>query len=198
MAATRATEAALERAGVDRTDLAVVFATPNYQSEYLELLEAVRAVSGVPSPVGCTGMSVLTTEGEFEGQPGVAVLVATSDAIRARPFLVPTASAEASSLGQTIRRLIRPATRRPTAACPPPRPLQCPHCAVDCRGGGRPCHASDRWRGSVGRTRTAREPPVVRPRDRGPRCGRPAPNWRTDPPPRGRSGVPADRAAVPH
>jgi len=108
VAATRATEAALERAGVDRTDLAVVFATPNYQSEYRELLAGVRAVSGAPSPVGCTGMSVITSEGEFEGHPGVAVLVATSDTIRARPFLVPTASAEAASPGRTIRRLIDP------------------------------------------------------------------------------------------
>jgi len=113
VAATRATEAALERAGADRTDLAVVFATPNYQSEYRELLAAVRAVSGVPSPVGCTGMSVLTSDGEFEGQPGVAVLVATSDAIRARPFLVPAAPAEASSPGQTIRRLIDPLPEGP-------------------------------------------------------------------------------------
>jgi small ligand-binding sensory domain FIST len=113
VAATRATEAALERAGVDRTDLAVVFATPNYQSEYRELLEAVRAVSGAPSLVGCTGMSVLTSDGEFEGHPGVAVLVATSNAIRARPFLVPATSADASSPGRTIRRLIDPLPEGP-------------------------------------------------------------------------------------
>jgi small ligand-binding sensory domain FIST len=113
VAATRATEAALERAGVDRADLAVVFATPNYQSEYRELLAGVRAVSGVPSPVGCTGMSVLTSDGEFEGHPGVAVLVATSNAIRARPFLVPATSADTSSPGRTIRRLIDPLPEGP-------------------------------------------------------------------------------------
>lgn len=113
MAATRATEAALERAGVDRADFAVVFATPNYQSEYRELLAGVRAVSGAPSPVGCTGMSVLTSDGEFEGHPGVAVLVATSNAIRARPFLVPATSADTSSPGRTIRRLIDPLPEGP-------------------------------------------------------------------------------------
>jgi small ligand-binding sensory domain FIST len=113
VAATRATEAALERAGVDRADLAVVFATADYGSEYSHLLEAVRAVSGAPAPIGCTGMSLLTSEGEFEGQPGVAVLVITSDTIRARPFLVHSTSTDTSSPGRTIRRLIDPLPEGP-------------------------------------------------------------------------------------
>ena len=107
-AARRATQAALERAAVSRADLAVVFATTNYQADYPALLAAVRAVSSAPSPVGCSGMGVLTSDGEFEGQPGVAVLVVTSDALRIRPFLAPTAMAEPSSPGKTIRRLIEP------------------------------------------------------------------------------------------
>ncbi len=108
MAATRATEAALERAAARRADLAVVFATTNYQAEYPTLLATVREVSGAPSPIGCSGMGVLTSDGEFEGQPGVAVLVVSSDSLLARPFWVPAALSDASSTGKTIRRLIDP------------------------------------------------------------------------------------------
>jgi small ligand-binding sensory domain FIST len=107
-AATRATAEALGRAGLNRADLAVVFATADYEAEYPELLEAVRGVSGAPAAVGCSGMSVLTSDGEFEGHPGVAVLVAASTAIQARPFLVSASKTDVSSPGRTIRRLIDP------------------------------------------------------------------------------------------
>jgi small ligand-binding sensory domain FIST len=107
-AARQATEAALEQAGLNRADLAVVFATTNYQSEYPRLLGTLRAASGASSTVGCSGLSVLTSDGEFEGRPGVAVLVVASTSIRARPFLVRTTPSEAVSPGRTIRRLIDP------------------------------------------------------------------------------------------
>ncbi len=68
VAAAQATELALERAAVNRADLAVVFATTNYWAEYPRMLGTVRATSGARSPVGCSGMGVLT-----------------SDAVRARP-----------------------------------------------------------------------------------------------------------------
>lgn len=108
VAATRATQAALERAAIRRADFAVVFATTNYRAEYTTLLATVREVSGAPSPVGCSGMAVLTSEGEFEGDHGVAVLLVASDALRARSFLVPAGASEASTPGATIRRLIDP------------------------------------------------------------------------------------------
>ncbi len=107
-AARQAAEAALERAGLSRADLTVVFATMHYSAEYPRLLETVRAATGVASPLGCSGLAVLTSEGEFEGQPGVGVLVVSSDDIRARPFLVSTTSSGTPSPGQTIRRLIEP------------------------------------------------------------------------------------------
>lgn len=108
VAATRATRAALERAAIHRADLALLFATTDYQAEYPTLLATVREVSGAPSAVGCSGMAVITSDGEFEGEPGVAVLVVASDALRARSLLAPVGASEASSPGATIRRLIDP------------------------------------------------------------------------------------------
>ena len=107
-AARQATKAALEQAGLDRADLAVVFATTDYVAEYPRLLGILKAASGASSLVGCSGLSVLTSDGEFEGRPGVAVLVVASASVRARPFLVRTAASEAPSPGRTVRRLIEP------------------------------------------------------------------------------------------
>jgi len=108
VAGTRATRVALGRAGLEQADLALVFATTHYRSEYGPLLAAVREVSGAPSPVGCSGMAVLTSDGEVEGEPGVAVLLVASKGLRGRPFLVPTTASDTASPGQTIRRLTDP------------------------------------------------------------------------------------------
>jgi small ligand-binding sensory domain FIST len=108
VAAARATRTALVRAGLARADLALVFATTEHRAAYGPMLEVVQEVSGAPSPVGCSGLGVLTSDGEFEGQPGVAVLVVASRRLRARTFLVPTTPSDSLSPGQTVRRLIDP------------------------------------------------------------------------------------------
>lgn len=90
------------------------------------MLGTVRATSGARSPVGCIGMGVLTSDGEFKGHPGVTVLVVTSDAVRARPFLVPTATPETISSGQTIRRLIEPLPEGPRLLVLLPDPFSDP------------------------------------------------------------------------
>jgi small ligand-binding sensory domain FIST len=107
-AARRATEVAMGRAGLARSDLALVFATTHYRAEYDPLLAVVQEASGATAQVGCSGLGVLTSDGEFEGEPGVAVLVLASERLRARPFLVATTPADTASPGQTIRRLIDP------------------------------------------------------------------------------------------
>ena len=71
-------------------------------------------------------MGVLTSDGEFEGHPGIAVLVVTSDAARARPFLVPTAAPEIPSSGQTIRRLLEPFPEGPRLLVLLPDPFSDP------------------------------------------------------------------------
>ncbi len=87
-AARTAAESALDQAGVNRADWAVVFATTDYRNAYGEMLSTVSTVTGARNLVGCSGMGVLTTQGEFERQPGIAVLAVRSDAMSVEPFLV--------------------------------------------------------------------------------------------------------------
>lgn len=97
---------AMERADVERADCAFVFATTHYQAEFARLLHAVRTETGAPHLVGCSGMGVLTTEGEFERGAGVAVLALKSDAVAVQPFLVPARSQKGVSPGAAIANLI--------------------------------------------------------------------------------------------
>ncbi len=133
VAARRATAVAMGRAGLTQADLALVFATTHYRTEYDALLAAVRAVSGASFPVGCSGMGVLTSDGEFEGEPGVAVLVIASEGLRGRPFLIPTAESHTASPGQTIRRLTdpRPDGPRLLVLLPDPFSTQIAHMLSD-------------------------------------------------------------------
>jgi len=114
-AARTAAEIAMERAGLDRGDLAFVFATTDYRAAYTQLLSAVQRTTGVRHLVGCSGMGVLTTDGEFEHAPGVAVLVVKSRDLSAEPFLIRTGEPIREAPGQAIRRLIHP--------LPAPNPL---------------------------------------------------------------------------
>ena len=85
-AAERATRMAMGNAGIAKADLAIVFATINYQAEYQELYQAVQTNANCDELIGCSGMSVLTSAGEFEGEPAIAVMVIRSDALSAISF----------------------------------------------------------------------------------------------------------------
>ena len=85
-AAERATRMAMGNAGIAKADLAIVFATINYQTEYQELYQAVQVNSSCDELIGCSGMSVLTSAGEFEGEPAIAVMVIRSEEISAVSF----------------------------------------------------------------------------------------------------------------
>jgi small ligand-binding sensory domain FIST len=105
-AAWLAARQAMERAGLSRADCAFVFATTHYQPEFARLLRAVRSETGARHLIGCSGMGVLTTDGEFERGAGVAVLTLKSDGVAVQPFLVPTRSQEGISPGEAIADLI--------------------------------------------------------------------------------------------
>lgn len=99
-----ATTMAMGNAQLAKADLAVVFATVDYQGDYGQLFHKIHEISGCDHLVGCSGMSVLTSAGEFEGESAVAVLVLRSDEVSALPFLV--SSDESSTIGAAIRERI--------------------------------------------------------------------------------------------
>ncbi len=93
-AAERATRMAMGSAGIAKADLAIVFATINYQAEYQELYQAVQANSSCDELIGCSGMSVLTSSGEFEGEPAIGVMVLRSEELSAVSFAAQGTEAE--------------------------------------------------------------------------------------------------------
>lgn len=104
-AAERATRMAMGNAGIAKADLAIVFATINYQVEYQELYQAVQANSSCDELIGCSGMSVLTSAGEFEGEPAIAVMVIRAEELSAIAF---AAQGTESEMSAQIQEQIRP------------------------------------------------------------------------------------------
>ena len=105
-AAERATRMAMGNAGIAKADLAIVFATINYQAEYQELYQAVQANSSCDELIGCSGLSVLTSVGEFEGEPAIAVMVIRSEELSAVSFAAHGTEPEISA---QIQEQIQPA-----------------------------------------------------------------------------------------
>ena len=106
-AAERATLMAMGNAGIAKADLAIVFATINYQTEYEQLYQAVLANSGCEELIGCSGMSVLTSGGEFEEEPAIAVMVLRSEQLSAVPFSAQ--GTESEGVGEQIQQSIQSA-----------------------------------------------------------------------------------------
>lgn len=104
-AAERATLMAMGNAGIAKADLAIVFATINYQTEYEDLYRAVQSNANCDELIGCSGMSVLTSAGEFEEEPALAVMVIRSEQLSAVSF---SARGTASEVGEQIQESIRP------------------------------------------------------------------------------------------
>ena len=103
-AAERATRMAMGNAGIAKADIAIVFATINYQTEYEQLYQAVLTNSSCEELIGCTGMSVLTSAGEFEEEPTIAVMVLRGEQLSAVSF---TAQGAASEVGEQIQESIQ-------------------------------------------------------------------------------------------
>ena len=87
-AALDASLAALEAAGTDHADLALVFVTADAFPRAHEALHAVRRVTGARAVVGCSGAGVLTERGEIEDGSAVAVLVVQDDRFVMSPVLL--------------------------------------------------------------------------------------------------------------
>ena len=103
-AAEEATRMAMGSAGIAKADIAIVFAAINYQTEYEQLYQAVHAYSSCDELIGCSGMTVLTSVGEFEDEPALAVMVIRSEQISAVSF---SAQGTESEIGEQIQQNVQ-------------------------------------------------------------------------------------------
>src|SRR5574341_2246113 len=87
-AATSAARQAMDRAGLLQADFALVFATIPHASLYSRMLERIAEITRTRHVVGCSAMGIVTSDGEVEDEPAIAVMVLASDTVTATPFLV--------------------------------------------------------------------------------------------------------------
>jgi small ligand-binding sensory domain FIST len=103
-AATAAARQAMDRAGIAQADFALVFATIPHASLYTRMLERIADTVRTRHVVGCSAMGIVTSEGEVEDEPAIAVLALASDTLVATPFLVRSLRQQG---GLAARRLAR-------------------------------------------------------------------------------------------
>lgn len=107
-AATEATQIALTRAGSDVADFALVFATVEHGPAYSLLLRTIKDVARARHVVGCSASGVLTSDGEVERAPGVAVLTVRADMFSAARFFVPQLRGRGQQVGQEVAACVQP------------------------------------------------------------------------------------------
>jgi len=107
-AAEEAASAAMSASTMKKAGLVFFFATADHADKYPEMLAAVRRRTGCGNLVGCSGAGVLTSEGEIEGEEGVAVLALGADHAAAVPFLVQNLKSRDREAGREIGRLVAP------------------------------------------------------------------------------------------
>lgn len=101
-AAREAARMAMSRAGLQSVDLALVFASAAYHPHYPSLLKALRSESNPSHLIGCSAHGVITTDGEWENEPAVAVMVLASDTVTTTPFFLHPIQDQAERTGRTI------------------------------------------------------------------------------------------------
>lgn len=106
-ASREATETALARARVDTADLAIVFATTDHGPLYSRLLRTVKETANATHVVGCSAGGVLTTDGEVERTPGVAVLTVQADTFSASRFFIPQLRGRGQEVGKEVAEVAR-------------------------------------------------------------------------------------------
>src|SRR5215470_384101 len=107
-AAIEATTTALARAHTDTADLALVFATIEHGPLYSRLLRTIKETAQATHVVGCSAGGVLTTDGEIERTPGVAVLTVRADTFAAERFFVPQLRGRGRETGKEVAARVRP------------------------------------------------------------------------------------------
>ena len=93
---------AMDRAGITRADLAVVFFTADHVAHAPDLVSSLSRAVGTDCVVGSSGVGVLTGEGEIEGSGGIAVLVIGGEEIIGRPFIFEPLKNNEANLGASF------------------------------------------------------------------------------------------------
>lgn len=106
MAVNEAAAQAMAHAGISQADLVMVFSTVDYLADHPKLIAVLQQVTKSERLLGCSGVGVLTGEGEIEGKPGLAVLVLSSDEIRIHPFLFSPLRDREQEIGAEIARQV--------------------------------------------------------------------------------------------
>ena len=107
-AAVEATQMAMQRARCATVDFALVFATTGHGPGYSLLLRTIKDTARATHVVGCSAGGVLTTDGEVERAPGVAVLVVRSDAFTASRLFLPQLRGRGYETGKEIAAYVQP------------------------------------------------------------------------------------------
>jgi len=111
-AAATAARRAMDRAGLAQADFALVFATIPHSSLYGRMLERIAEITRTRHLVGCSAMGIVTSDGEVEDEPAVAVLALASDTLTATPFLVRSLRRQGGFAARRMARML-PAPRLP-------------------------------------------------------------------------------------
>ena len=101
-AACEAARMAMSRAGLEKADLTLVFASVSYHPHYPMLIKAIRTEINTTHLVGCSSLGIITTDGEWEHQPAVGVMVLASNTITATPFFLHPLQGRDERIGRTI------------------------------------------------------------------------------------------------
>ena len=88
-ATVEATAQALERAGITKADLLILFASAKNSNKWPSAVKKARFLAGARDVVGGSAYGVLTEKGEIEQRPGAAVMALKGVKGNYESFLIP-------------------------------------------------------------------------------------------------------------
>ncbi len=103
-----AARGAMEGLSGETADLALLYATVDHAGPLEQELTTLSLLTGTSNIVGCSGLGILTENGEIEGESGIAVMVLASDTVRARPFARESLKGNDAAAGQDIAAAVGP------------------------------------------------------------------------------------------
>ena len=101
-AAEQAAQEAVQHAGVNESDLALVFITTDHVPHFPQILKSIQSLTGSKHIVGASGYGVLTEKMEIERAPGIAVMTLASDSFDTYPFFITNVQEDNLTAGRAI------------------------------------------------------------------------------------------------